>query len=64
MATSQEWRDRLAMLPVLEPLAVDVKTMAEPCPVAPEGEECAVIASGEGYEIVLPAVEGTAEATA
>ena len=64
MATSQEWRDRLAMLPALEPLAVHVKTLPEPCPVAPEGEECAVIASGEGCEIVLPAVEGTAEATA
>jgi putative nucleotidyltransferase with HDIG domain len=64
MATSQEWRDRLAMLPALEPLAVHVNTLPEPCPVAPEGEECAVIASGEGCEIVLPAVEGTAEATA
>ena len=64
MATSQEWRDRLAMLPVLEPSTVQVKTLPEPCPVAPEGEECAVIASGEGCEIVLLAVEGTAEATA
>jgi putative two-component system response regulator len=64
MATSQEWRDRLAILPVLEPLTVRVKTLPEPCPVAPAGEECAVIASGEGCEIVLPAVEGTAEATA
>ena len=54
MPISQEWRDRLAVLPVLEPLAVPVKTVAEPCPVAPEGEECAVIASGEGCEIVLP----------
>ena len=64
MATSQEWRDRLAMLPVVEPSIVQVKTLPEPCPVAPEGEECAVIASGEGCEIVLLAVEGTAEATA
>ena len=64
MATSQEWRDRLAMLPVLEPSTVQVKTLPEPCPVAPAGEECAVIASGEGCEIVLLAVEGTAEATA
>jgi len=64
MTTSQEWRDRLAMLPVLEPSTVQVKTLPEPCPVAPEGEECAVIASGEGCEIVLLAVEGTAEATA
>jgi hypothetical protein len=64
MATSQEWRDRLAMLPVVEPSIVQVKTLPEPCPVAPAGEECAVIASGEGCEIVLPAVEGTAEATA
>ncbi|HEY5487558.1 MAG TPA: HD domain-containing phosphohydrolase [Candidatus Limnocylindrales bacterium] len=53
MVNSQEWRDRLAVLPVLEPLAVPVKTVPEPCPVAPEGEECAVIASGEGCEIVL-----------
>jgi putative nucleotidyltransferase with HDIG domain len=64
MTTSQEWRDRLALLPVLEPSTVQVKTLPEPCPVAPEGEECAVIASGEGCEIVLPAVEGPAEATA
>jgi putative two-component system response regulator len=64
MTTSQEWRDRLALLPVLEPSTVQVKTLPEPCPVAPEGEECAVIASGEGCEIVLPAVEGSAEATA
>jgi putative two-component system response regulator len=55
MATSQEWRDRLALLPVLEPVIVPLKTLAEPCPVAPEGEECAVIASGEGCEIVLVA---------
>jgi putative two-component system response regulator len=32
MATSQEWRDRLAMLPVLEPSTVQVKTLPEPCP--------------------------------
>jgi hypothetical protein len=63
MTTSQEWRDRLAGLAVLEPLTVPVETMPEPCPVAPEGEECAVIASGEECEIVL-AADGTAEATA
>jgi putative nucleotidyltransferase with HDIG domain len=59
MTTSQEWRDRLAVLPVLEPLTVPVKTIAEPCPVAPEGGERAVIASGEGCEIVLPALAGS-----
>jgi putative two-component system response regulator len=63
MTTSQEWRDRLAGLAVLEPLTVPVETMPEPCPVAPEGEECAAIASGEECEIVL-AADGTAEATA
>jgi putative two-component system response regulator len=50
---SQEWRDRLAVIAVLEPPAVAIKTVAEPCPVAPDGEECAVTASGEGCEIVL-----------
>ncbi len=64
MTTSQEWRDRLAVVPVLEPLAV-VKAVAEPCPVAPDGEECAVTASGEGCEMVVaveapPAIGGEA----
>jgi putative two-component system response regulator len=71
MATTQELRARLAMLPVLEPLAVPVRAVAEPCPVAPEGEECAVVASGEGCEIVLmadgrpePTPNGTGDLTA
>jgi hypothetical protein len=53
LAAAEEWRVRLAMLPVLEPLAITVRTEPEPCPVAPAGEECAVMASGEGCEIVL-----------
>ena len=63
LSTSNEWQERLAMLPVLEPVVVSVEArveaLAEACPVAPAGEECAVIASGEGCEIVVP-VEGTA----
>ena len=63
MATAEEWRTRLAMLPMLEPLAIPVRSQPEPCPVA--GEECAVAASGEGCEIVLPAeAEGSARAGA
>jgi putative two-component system response regulator len=53
MASTQEPHARLAMLPMLEPVAAAVKTAREDCPVAPAGEECAVIVSGEGCEIVL-----------
>jgi putative two-component system response regulator len=53
MATAEEWRARLAMLPTMEPATVAVRTEPEFCPVAPEGEECAVVTSGEGCEIVL-----------
>jgi putative two-component system response regulator len=58
VATSpaSSWQARLAVLPVLEPLAVpvrQVKAQAEDCPVAPAGEECAVVASGEGCELVI-----------
>jgi putative two-component system response regulator len=53
MASTQELHARLAMLPMLEPVAVSVKTAREDCPVAPAGEECAVTASGEGCEIVV-----------
>ncbi|MGD0019450.1 MAG: HD domain-containing phosphohydrolase [Candidatus Limnocylindrales bacterium] len=57
-SASDDWPGRLAMLPVLEPLAVTVKArveaLVEACPVAPAGDECAVIASGEGCEIVAP----------
>jgi putative two-component system response regulator len=62
MPAAQEWRNRLAATPVLEGLAVAVKTLPEPCPVAPSGEDCAVMASGEGCEIVI--AEGSTEATA
>jgi hypothetical protein len=60
MAAAQELHARLAMLPVLEPLTVTVKTAKEDCPVAPAGEECAVASSGEGCEIVLAADAGPA----
>ena len=50
---TDELHARLAMLPVLAPVAMDVKTASEHCPVAPAGEECAVAASGEGCEIVV-----------
>ena len=53
MASTQEPHARLAMLPMLEPVAAAVKTAREDCPVAPAGEECAVIVSGEGCEIVV-----------
>jgi putative two-component system response regulator len=53
IASTQEPHARLAMLPMLEPVAAAVKTAREDCPVAPAGEECAVIVSGEGCEIVL-----------
>jgi hypothetical protein len=58
LSASDEWQSRLAMLPVLEPLAVPVKARAEPCPVAPVGEICAVVESGEGCEIVVPVEDG------
>jgi putative two-component system response regulator len=45
ISANEELHARLAMLPVLEPLRV--RTAREDCPVAPPGEECAVIASGE-----------------
>jgi putative two-component system response regulator len=61
MATAEEWRVRLAMLPTLEPIGARLRTLPEPCPVAPAGEECAVASSGEGCEIVLP-VGGAADA--
>jgi putative two-component system response regulator len=53
MASTQEPHARLAMLPMLEPVAAAVKTAREDCLVAPAGEECAVIVSGEGCEIVV-----------
>jgi len=52
--STDELHARLAMLPVLEPLAV-AAVPDEPCPVAREGQECAVLASGEGCEIVVAA---------
>lgn len=57
ISSPDEWQSRIAMLPVLEPATVPLKTHAEACPVSPAGEECAVIASGEGCEVFLP-VEG------
>jgi putative two-component system response regulator len=53
-----ELHARLAMLPNLQPMAVDIKVAKEDCPVAPKGEECAVVDSGEGCELVIPADEG------
>jgi putative two-component system response regulator len=53
-----ELHARLAMLPNLQPTAVNVKATKEDCPVAPAGEECAVAGSGEGCELVVPADEG------
>ena len=53
LSSTDELHARLAMLPVLAPVVVDVKTAAEHCPVAPAGEECAVTASGEGCDIVV-----------
>jgi putative two-component system response regulator len=56
MTTPDEWRARLAALPILEALGgVPLRTEPEPCPVTPPGEECAVVISGEGCEIVVPA---------
>ena len=57
---TDELHARLAMLPVLAPMAVAVKAAREDCPVAPAGEECAVVASGEGCELVLPVDGSTA----
>ena len=45
----------LAVLPVLEPLAVTVKAESEDCPVSSSGEDCALVESGEGCEIVVAA---------
>jgi hypothetical protein len=47
----------LAVLPVLEPLAVKVKTEQGDCPVSPTSEDCALVEAGEGCEIVV-AVDG------
>jgi hypothetical protein len=44
---------RLAVLPVLEPPAVKVKTEQEDCPVSPIGEDCTLVEAGEGCEIVV-----------
>jgi putative two-component system response regulator len=52
MSGAAELQARLAVLPVMEPLAVPVRAKQEPCPVAPVGELCAVLDSGEGCEIV------------
>jgi hypothetical protein len=51
------------MLPIVEPPALLRRTEKEPCPVTPPGDECAVVASGEGCEIVLPLEENKTEAT-
>jgi len=55
---TEELHARLAMLPVLQPMA-KVKGVEEECPVATGGEECAVVASGEGCELVAPAEVGS-----
>ena len=58
MFPSEDWRNRLAILPALQPVTMPVKArveaLVEACTVAPAGQECAVIASGEGCEIVIP----------
>jgi putative nucleotidyltransferase with HDIG domain len=61
MSGNEELHARLAMLPVLEPATVAVTTATEDCPVASDGQECAVLASGEGCEIAPPTDDGAAE---
>jgi putative two-component system response regulator len=49
----------LAVLPVLEPLAVTARSAIEECPVSPSGENCALVESGEGCEIVVETLGST-----
>jgi putative two-component system response regulator len=55
IAPAEELHARLAMLPVLEPVSVQLAAAMDPCPVATEDGECAVAVSGEGCEIVVAA---------
>jgi putative two-component system response regulator len=48
MATPESWPSRLALLPVLAPLALAVPKREEPCAATPAGEACAVAESAEG----------------
>ncbi len=55
LSATEALHARLAVLPVLEPLAVTTRSAAEECPVAPGGGDCAIFESGEGCEIVVAA---------
>jgi putative two-component system response regulator len=61
MSTPESLRSRLAMMPALTPLAVQLANATEPCPATTVGEVCAVLASGEGCEIVPSADEAAAQ---
>jgi putative two-component system response regulator len=56
---ADELHARLAMLPVLQPMASTVQAVTEECPVTTDGDECAVVASGEGCELVVPTEVGS-----
>jgi hypothetical protein len=60
LSATEALHARLAVLPVLEPLAVTVRTREEDCPVSPSGDDCAIVESGEGCEIVVAVDQGTA----
>jgi putative nucleotidyltransferase with HDIG domain len=53
LSATEALHARLAVLPVLEPLAVTIKSEAEDCPVSMPGADCALVESGEGCEIVV-----------
>jgi hypothetical protein len=57
LSATEALHARLAVLPVLEPLAVTIRTEGEDCPVSSPGGDCALADSGEGCEIVV-AVDG------
>ena len=59
LSATEALHARLAVLPVLEPLAVTIRTEEEDCPVSSPGGDCALADSGEGCEIVV-AVDGAA----
>jgi putative two-component system response regulator len=62
LSATEALHARLAVLPVLEPLAVTVRATLENCPVSPVGQDCALIGSGEGCEIVAE-TDGSAPPT-
>lgn len=57
LSATEALHARLAALPVLEPLAVEVKTETEGCLVSSPGEDRALVEAGEGCEIIV-AVDG------